>query len=60
MKNSSWTGRAPRTLDAAFGCGTSRRFTNDEQDPGYSWLWWAAMVAVCVVGLYFVVTGVPA
>jgi len=60
MKNSNYTLRSSRTLQEAFGPYTSTKISEPKQNPGHGWLWWSAMVAVCVATVYFVVTGVPA
>lgn len=50
MKNSSWTGRAPRTLEAAFGPYTSHRFV--ETSRRVSRLdWWLGVALAVAVGI---------
>lgn len=44
-RNSSWTGRAPRTLEQAFG-PYSRMDTTER---GHSVVTWLATVALCVM-----------
>lgn len=51
MRNSSWTGRAPRSLHQAFGPYTNHHITGDSRQTGYGWAWWAAMVVCCVLTL---------
>lgn len=46
-RNSSWTGRAPRTLEQAFG--PYSRMESDVTDRGHSVVTWLATVALCVM-----------
>ena len=54
MQNSSYDGRARRTLNEAFGPYTSRDF-HEVDPPGYPAGWWAAMVVVAVLSLIAIV-----
>lgn len=46
-RNSSWTGRAPRSLEQAFG--PYSRFDSDMTERGHSVVTWLATVALCVL-----------
>lgn len=46
-RNSSWTGRAPRSLEQAFG--PYSRFDSDVTERGHSVVTWLATVALCVM-----------
>lgn len=46
-RNSSWTGRAPRTLEQAFG--PYSRMDSDVTERGHSVVTWLATVALCVL-----------
>lgn len=46
-RNSSWTGRAPRTLHKAFG--PYSRMDSDVTERGHSVVAWLATVALCVL-----------
>lgn len=43
-RNSSWTGRAPRTLEAAFGPHTRSEIS--ERPTGYPPLWWVCVAVI--------------
>lgn len=45
-RNSAWTGRAPRTLEAAFGPHTRSEIS--ERPTGYPPLWWFCLAAAGV------------
>jgi hypothetical protein len=57
MRNSSWTGRAPRTTQQAFGPYTSRHVYDPRPTPRWHrWAYGVVCIAACVwIGVILVI-----
>ena len=56
MKNSSWTGQAPRTMRDAFNPYTSDDLQPMRDDRDYSVGWWAWMACIAAVTFVLIYT----
>lgn len=52
--NSSWTGRAPRTMADAFNPHVDNRLQPMPDERDYSVSWWAWMVACAAVAVFLI------